>query len=70
MKNGKGISACENNSPYQLVYLQHVAHYADTFQNMILGPTPWKKKQITDINTSMFSKLLTCTAYLTMKNGD
>lgn len=44
MKDGKGISTCDNNSPYQLVYLQHVAHYADTFQNTILGPTPWKKK--------------------------
>lgn len=37
----------EGNSPSQLVYLQHVDHCADIFQNMILELTPWNKKSFT-----------------------
>jgi hypothetical protein len=54
MKDGKGIPTCDNNSPYQSVYLQHVAHYADIFQNTILGPTPWGKKRKLLISINLY----------------
>lgn len=58
---------CDNNSPFQLVYLQHVALCADIFQSMILGPTPWKN-QIIYVTETVFYKHFISKTFPVMEN--